>query len=124
MNNIIESQLKKCKRCEIPPYNEDTLIINIPKNSIKKELNFYINNCYLIEIADYVLDPPPGFTLAQNWNGGTNPPSKHMNICCIQLMGKMVKVDGVSFDINQGITLDRSWCGWLPTAAVKILKEI
>lgn len=124
MNPLIESQLKKCKRCEIPPYDESTLVLEIPKNSIKKELGFEVNNCYLIEIADYVLNPPPGFALAQNWNGGTNPPSKHMNVCCIQNMGKMVKVDGISFNIENEIPGDSAWTGWLPLAAVKILREI
>lgn len=124
MNEFILNQLKKCTRCEIPPYDENTLTLEIPKNSLKKELSFSVNNCYLIEIADYVLNPPPGFSLAQNWNKGTNPPSKYMNVCCIQLLGKMVNVEGVSFNIESNSPGNSTWEGWLPLTAVKILKEI
>lgn len=122
--DLIKKQIEKCVRCSVPPIDEDTTSVFIPKNSIKEKLGFKKDGFYLIEIEDYVINPPPGFSLAQNWNGGTNPPNKHMNVCCIQLMGKMVKVDGVAFDVNQGVPLDKVWCGWLPTAATKILKEI
>lgn len=124
INPIIKKQFEKCIRCSVPPITDDTTSIFIPKNSIKEKLGFKKDNCYLIEIEDYVLNPPPGFTLSQNWNSGTNPPGKYMNICCIQLMGKMVKVDGVEFNMEQNTPMDKVWCGWLPTAAVKILKEI
>lgn len=124
INELIVKQLQNCKRCNIPTYDENTTSIFIPKNSIKKELGWVKDNYYLIQIEDYILNPPPGFTLAQNWNGGTNPPSKYMNVCCLQLMGKMVRVDGVSFDIEKNIVLGNAWSGWLPTAAVKIIKEI
>ena len=124
INPLIEKQLKNCKRCNVPPHNESTTSIFIPKNSIKKDLEFVKDNFYLIKIENYVVNPPPGFTLAQNWNGGTTPPSEYMNICCIQIMGKMIKVDGIAFDIDKDVPLDKSWCGWLPIAAVKIVKEI
>lgn len=124
MNPLIEKQLKNCKRCEIPFYDENTTSLVIPKNSIKKELGWSKDSCYLIKIEDYVINPPPGFTLAQNWNNGTTPPSVYMNVCCIQIMGKMIKVDGISFDIDKNVPLDKAWCGWLPIAAVKIIREI
>lgn len=124
INPLIKKQLNDCKRCNVPYYNNDTTSIFIPKNSIKKDLGFTKDNCYLIQIEDYVVNPPSGFTLAQNWNGGTTPPSTYMNVCCIQVMGKMVKVDGISYDINNNIPLDKTWCGWIPVAAVKIIKEI
>ena len=124
ITNTIKKQIEKCVRCNVPPITDDTTSVFIPKNSIKEKLGFKKDNFYLIEIEDYVINPPPGFSLAQNWNGGTTPPSNYMNICCIQLMGKMVRVDGVGFDINTNSTLDKTWNGWLPTAAVKIIKEI
>ena len=124
ISKLIEDQLKKCNRCEIPSYDENTTSLIIPKNSIKRELSFVVDNYYLIEIADYVLNPPPGFFLAQNWNNGINPPSKYMNVCCIQKMGNMVRVDGISFNIENNSPGNLAWTGWLPLAAVKIIKEI
>ena len=47
-----------------------------------------------------------------------------MNICVVQVMGKMVKVEGVGFDINLGVTLPCYWIGWLPMGNVKIMEEI
>lgn len=124
INPIIKKQFEKCIRCSVPLVTDDTTSIFIPKNSIKEKIGFKKDNYYLIEIEDYVINPPPGFTLAQNWNNGTSPPNKYMNVCCIQIMGKMIKIDGVVFDVEQNTPLNNSWCGWLPVAAVKIIKEI
>lgn len=124
MNNIIKKQLQNLKKCQLPPYNEEDTEIFIPKNSIKKELGLSLNHCYQIEIADYVLNPPPDYSLAQNWNGNTKPPAKVMNVCIIQLMGKMIKVDGIGFDDNTQSPLPCSWGGWLPREAIKVRSEI
>ena len=124
MNKLILDQLQKCEHCKLPEYDADTTKIFIPKHSIKKELTLELNHCYQIEIADYVLNPTEGFTLSQNWNGGTNPPTKVMNICVIQIMGKMFKVDGIGFDDVLGSPINKSWSGWLPQTAIKISGEI
>lgn len=124
MNNVIKKQLQNLKKCQLPQYSEDTLEIFIPKNSIKKELGLEVNHCYQIEIADYVLNPPPEFSLAQNWNNNTIPPYKYMNVCIIQLMGKMIKVDGIGFDIDNQMPLSCAWSGWLPRESIKVRYEI
>ena len=124
MNKLIKKQLEKCERCKLPPYDESSTLIFIPKQIPKKDPEFEKDKCFLICIDDYILNPPEGFTLAKNWNGNTNPPAKYMNICVVQVMGKMVKVEGVGFDINLGVTLPCYWIGWLPMRNVKIMEEI
>lgn len=124
MNKLILEQLQKCQHCQVPAYDETTTKIFIPKHEIKKELVLTEGHCYLIEIADYVLNPPEGFTLSKNWNGGTNPPTKYMNVSVIKSMGKMFKVEGVGIDITSRCILDCFWSGWLPATAVVIMEEI
>ena len=124
MNKIIEKQLKNLKKCQLPPYTSESTEIFIPKGSIKKELGLTLNHCYQIEIADYVLNPPPEFSLAQNWNNNTVPPCKYMNVCIMQLMGKMIKVEGIGFDIENQIPINNAWGGWLPRESIKVRLEI
>lgn len=124
MNEIIEKQLKNLKKCQLPPYTDETTEIFIPKGSIKKELGLELNHCYQIEIADYVLNPSPEFSLAQNWNNNTVPPCKYMNVCIMQLMGKMIKVEGIGFDIENQCPINNVWGGWLPRESIKVRLEI
>lgn len=124
MNKLIKKQLQNLKKCQLPPYNEDTYKIIIPKNSIKKELGLEVDHCYQIEIEDYILNPSLDSSLSQNWNGGTVPPSKYMNICILQLMGKMIKVDGIEVDVATNSIKNNTWSGWLPRNAIKVRCEV
>ena len=124
MNKVVEEQLKKVKVAQLPPYDETTLRMTIPKvNSI---INSDLNEgqCYLIQVEDYIVKPFDGFSLHDNWNKGIVPTDMLMNIQVLQVMGKMVKVEGVGVDINLGVTLPCSWVGWLPVGNVKIMEEI
>lgn len=124
MNKLILDQLQKCEHCSVPTYDENTTMLFIPKHSVKKPLVLEKDHCYQIEIADYILNPTEGFTLSQNWNSGTNPPTKVMNICVIQIMGKMIKIEGIAFDDQAQCPLNQTWTGWLPQTAIKIRGEI
>jgi hypothetical protein len=125
MNKIIKNQLLKCKVADIPSFEEDTTYIEIPKGKrFNKSLSFELNKCYIIEIEDYVLNPSPEFTLSTNWNRGTVPPNKYMKVMVSQIMGKMIKVIGNSYDYNNHTDLNFIWEGWLPSAAVKLLHVI
>lgn len=124
MNKLIFEQLHKVEHVILPPFDNDTTLIKIPKGNIRKELKFEVNHYYLICIDDVIINPNGPTTLSINWNGGTNPPTKYMNIVCRQVMGKMVKVEGVGFDLQNSCTINVSWLGWLPQGNVKILEEI
>ena len=124
MNELIKKLLQECEHCTIPTYSDDTTILHIPKHEIKKPLTFKLNSYYRICIDDYILNPPEGFTLAKNWNSNTNPPCKYMNVVVNQLMGQMVKIEGIGFDMEQAKPINISWSGWLPVSNVKIMEEI
>nr|DAD82715.1 MAG TPA: hypothetical protein [Siphoviridae sp. ctrpg19] len=122
MNELIKKQLLACEHVVLPTWDDNTTLITIKKGSIKKELKFEFGCYYKIEISDKVLSPTSESTLAKNWNGNTVPPSKIFNCVVQQLMGKMVKVDGVA--VIDNVATDQKWNGWLPISEVVILEEI
>lgn len=123
LSKIVKKQLEDCKKVNLPEWNNETTThIYIPKGSLKKNLIMVKDHCYFIEIADYILFPSKDFTLASNWNNGTVPPCKYMNICVSQVMGKMVKVDGIS--VIDGIPTNDMWSGWLPIEGLIVKKEV
>ena len=85
-------------------------------------MKFEFGNYYQIQISKSVVNPIEESTLSKNWNGGTNPPSEIFNCVVQQIMGKMVKVDGVA--VIDGIATNIRWNGWLPIGQVKILEEL
>ena len=124
MNKLIEKELKKCQYAQVPEFDSNTVNLYIPKTGIRKKLEAKVGAYFFIEIDDLILHPSEGHTLSVNWNGGTVPPCKHMNVCCIQVMGKMFKVEGVGVDTETGAALGVAWTGWLPQTSVKFIKEL
>jgi hypothetical protein len=122
MNKIVEDQLAKVRVADLPPYDEDTLHLVIPKKAGPPRADLILNKCYLIQVEDYIVKPFEGFTLHDNWNNGIPPKHNILKIEVIQLMGKMVKVKSIGYDLmNKRDTLDL-WEGWLPRKAIKILE--
>ena len=124
MNKIIKQQLSSCKVANIPEFTDDTTELFILKNSTAAVNSYHLNKYFQIEIADYILYPSPEFTLAANWNNGSNPPSKIMNVEVINIQGKMVQVSGVSFDPTNPAAAPYFWQGWLPQKGLKIIKQL
>lgn len=116
MNKFIKQQLKKC-RVVLPEWDDSTthLLIECTTNHPAQE-TLNTDKEYLIEIKDYILHEPPNFTLSSNWNAGTVPPEHSMKIKYINVMGKMVQVQGV------GTTTNISWTGWLPQKSFEVIE--
>ena len=82
----------------------------IPKSASKPSLDsLSVNTVYKIKIADYVINPPDTFSLANTWNNGTKPTLKEQKMVVVQILGKMVKVK----------SLDEEWTGWLPMKSIE-----
>ena len=117
LNKFIKKELEKC-RIKLPEYNDDTTYLFIPRNEDVKNLEeLKINHFYLFEVADYIINEPPTFTLSANWNGGTYPPEKRLNCEVLEFVGKMVKV------LSEGETTHIRWEGYLPRKSIKVVKE-
>lgn len=122
MNSFIKEQLKKCKVAELPNLEQAKEVLFIPKKEPEKEPE--LNHYYIIELEDYVINEPEGFTLSANWNKGTKPTCSYYKVQVVQLLGKMVKVSGISYDVINSTDLSDVWTGWLPRASFHIKKEL
>lgn len=117
MNKFIKKQLDKC-RIPLPYYDENTTHLIISKNeNLKKLEELEIGHFYQIELADYVVNEPPTFTLSSNWNNGTKPPEHSMTIEIVQMIGKMIKINGVGNKTNI------AWEGFVPKKSIKVVKK-
>ena len=101
-----------------------SLINQLPALQEAKEYNINVGKCYLIELENYIINPPETFTLHINWNNNIIPKDKYMKVEIVGIMGKMVKVNGVGYDFVNKLDLNTMWEGWLPRKAITIIKEL
>lgn len=128
MNKYIKEQLNKVKVCKVPQFNDSTEVIFIKQQPLfdkVKNQPFEENHYYLIELEDYVINPPPGFSLHTNWNNNISPTQKYYKCQVVKVMNKMIKILGVGWDNIEKKDLDNEiWDGWLPIKSVNIISEI
>lgn len=124
MNDIIKTQLSLCGVAKVPDFTDKTTHIIIPKTDTKKSEDISVGKQYILELAQYIIKPYDGFDLHKNWNNNIPPKDKYLKCKCVQTMGKMLKVDGVGFDVLHGTETSNTWTGWLPQKGVTIIKEI
>ena len=124
MNPIIKKQLEKCKVANIPDFTEDTRIIHIPKGSLLNVTQYQVGKCYVVELADYVVNPPEGYTLSSNWNKGTVPKYKYYKCEIVKIVGKMICILGCGFDHVHQVDTNDLWEGWVPQDGIKLLQEL
>ena len=124
MNPIIKKQLEACKVANIPVFDDNSDIINIPKGSIVNVSPYQIGKCYIVELADYVLHPPEGNSIASNWNKGTTPRYRYYKCEIKNIVGKMVCILGFGIHPVTGQDTDDLWEGWIPQAGIKLLQEL
>lgn len=127
MNPVIKRELEKV-RIPLPEYNDDTTLIKILQRSAESEVKMYpivAGKCYLIQIADYVLNEPPHFTLSANWNNGIIPKSRYLKVQITRVMGKMIQVDGSGYDVYNQLDTSDTYIGlWLPLGSIGVVAEL
>lgn len=124
MNPLLLQQLKKIKAVKLPEYDETTINLVIPKQEVLKITSVEVGHYYLLELADYLLHPSDSFTLHQNWNNNIIPKDHYMKAEVSQILGKMIKIQGVGYDYATSTDLDTVWEGWVPLKSVNILEEL
>ena len=123
MNKYIKEQLSKVTKVQLPTYDDNTVEIIIPKiEKVKQE--FEVDKFYLIKLENYLLHPSDNFTLHVNWNHNVIPKHAYYKCKCVKVMGNMIFILGVAFDIDNKTDLEEYWDGWLPKKSVTILREI
>ena len=122
INPLIREQLQAVKTVEIPPIDDNTTVIKIAKQV--GDIPVIVSKYYLIELENYLINPPPNFDLHINWNKNIVPKDKYMNCQVLQIAGKMIKVSAVGVDESTNLPNNRTWEGWLPKKSIKVLKEL
>ena len=104
-------------------WDKNSTYIHVPKKGSnvniavpKPDGEIKIGSVYSIKIENYILNPPEGFSLAANWNGGTNPPEAFMTGIVLQNIGKMYR-----FDLKATFNEEVCWEGWLPRKGFTIV---
>lgn len=122
MNKIIKEQLDKIEG--LPPYDDNTTELIIPKSSTNPN-DLKIGNMYVLKLAVYIINPPSGFLLADQWNKGITPKSEYIRCEVLQMMGKMIRVGAIGYDIDTDTDkTDVYESLWLPVSGVKIVRNL
>jgi hypothetical protein len=62
--------------------------------------------------------------VASNWNNGTAPKFQYLKVYVSRLLGKMVYVDSIGYDVNTRQDINTLWSGWLPTEEIMQLATL
>ena len=121
MNKIVKEQLKTCNTANLPYFDDNTTHLLIKKY---QKIGVIENGYYLIEISAGVLNPTANSLLASNWNNGSIPKYNYYKCEINRIMGKMIKITGIAFDINTNSDINEMWTGWLPLDGIVIIKKL
>lgn len=113
MNKFVKKELEKVNDL-LPNWDDSTLNIIIPKEGMIINNLISVGKKFTIKIENYIINQPPNFDLAENWNGGTVPPEEILDVEILQTLGKMTKVKAI------GRCTRISWEGWLPNKSFKV----
>lgn len=113
MNKFIAQQLNRINT-PMTSWDDHSTNIVIYRQRNDKQCELSVGSIYDITVQKYVVDPPPGFSLASNWNFGTVPPEENLQAQLLQIMGNMLKFN------CRGCTTNIEWEGWLPRKAITI----
>jgi hypothetical protein len=116
----IREQLKKCNFADLANYDEKSQTFFIPKYC---KPTYDLNKCYLIEVADYFIGNKTNL-IAVNWNNGSAPVNKYLKIYVSKMLGKMIYVDTLAYDIITNQDINNYWSGWLSVDDIKQLARI
>ena len=124
MNPLIKTQLNKIRTVRLPEFDDNTTHLNIPMRTNSDPIVVEQDKCYIIQVEDYILNPPDGFTLHTNWNGNKIPKHKFMKVDVTKIMGKMIKVNSIGYDMFNGTNINDMWEGWLPEKSNTVIERL
>lgn len=124
MDSVIKRELEKI-HTRLPEYDDNTTHIHIPQKVVDTTPPFDVGKSYIVTLADYILQEPPGYTLSSNWNKGVCPVSKCVIMQVRELMGKMLKVYARGYDNTSNQYLpDIYYDLWLPQEGITIIQNL
>ena len=115
-------QLEKLNLPNKPQYDENTTHLVFPKQESilhKEDSKFVLNGVYKIVIANYIVNPPPDFTLDTDWNKGKKILDTTLLIQVTQIAGKMIRFTGRGYNFNTDTTNNNFYDGmWIPAKSI------
>lgn len=120
MRKLIKEQLSQVQVADLSKFDNATNTCFIPKY-IKP--NYDIGKCYIIKLSNLVVNNATS-VWASNWNNGTYPKNNYLKIYVSKILGKMIYVDAIAYDIEADKDLLDMWAGWLPESEIKQIKTL
>lgn len=108
LRKYIKDQLDKCNFADLSNFDPENNTFLIKKYS---KPVYSLQHCYLVSLLPQLLQP--NSVLAINWNAGAVPPYQTLKIYVSKVLGRMLYVDSVAYDINSQKD-GPIWSGWLP----------
>lgn len=118
INKLILEQLQKVEKADLSNFNPETNTYIISK---RKDIKLEEDVCYLIHLKNSFFKND---TVIYNWNAGSLPTCSYLKVDVSKIMGKMIKVVSVGYDMNTKTDLSCFWSGWINTEDIDVLKQI
>lgn len=115
---LVKDQLSKVVYADLSNYDEKTNTYHIPKIY---QIKLQVNHSYIIKIKDSLYNNE---LLKSNYNQGRTPPHKNYLIDVVSILGKVIKVNGVEYDLESSRVLNNLWGGYLSIKDIEIIKEM
>lgn len=120
MKDLVKKQFEKVQVADLSNFNEEGAFI-IPKYNKDR---FEVGKYYLIELDRSLIVNNPNNLIQVNWNNNTFPQFQYLKVDVCKVMGKMIKVNSIAYDIQCGRDIDIMWSGWLPNDLIKIVNKL
>ncbi len=109
-SKVVKKQLEKLNWAELGSFDSTTNSYIIKKYS---KPSYEAGKMYIIRLPESIVNQHNS-VLAANWNSGRAPQFSCMKAYVSRIMGKMLYVDSVAYDLENQQDLSLSWSGWLP----------
>lgn len=122
MNRIIQKQLEKLTLPNKPPYDEHTTHLVFTRRDPPSEPvdnGLIVNGVYKIVLANYIVNPPPDFTLDTDWNKGKKISDTTLFVQINQIAGKMIRFTGRGYNFSTDETNNNFYDSmWVPAKSI------
>ena len=115
--SVIQDQLAKVLMADLSNFDKETNTFFIKKYSHTK---LEVGKYYVIKLDNILLDKDNDVMC--NWNNSVVPTSNCYKIEVIKSVGKLIYVQGISYDFENKKSLGELWDGWLPTDEIRVLE--
>jgi len=118
VNNLIKKQLESVQIADLSNFNEEDNTYFIPQ---KKTIKIERNKAYLIYVGDSFFYNK---VVQDNWNKGLTLKDRYIKAEVDDIIGKMIKVTCIGYDVLNKQDTNNFWNGWLPLDSIQVLQKL